>query len=160
MSAKSSNLGKAKMKWTPEEDSILKEIISWHGPNNWDAIATHIKGRTGKQCRERWTTSLAPSLKKTQWTSDEDNIIIKMQRGIGNQWATMCRYLPGRSSIAIKNRFKTLKRHGYVTSFSEKPTVQDQAKTSEPENSTSTQPKLPLLCKISANYILIQHNNK
>ena len=110
--------GKMKMKWTPEEDKLLSEIISWHGPCHWDGIALHLRGRNGKQCRERWVTALCPEIKKAEWTVEEDDTLLKMQYKLGNQWASIMKYLPGRSSIALKNRFKSLSRHGirYSTS--------------------------------------------
>lgn len=38
-----------------------------------------IKGRLGKQCRERWFNHLDPSVKKTEWTSHEDEILFNAQ---------------------------------------------------------------------------------
>ena len=104
--------GKMKMKWTPEEDRILYNIIRWHGACHWDGIALHLKGRNGKQCRERWVTALSPYIRRDEWTAEEDKILLAMQHKLGNQWATIMKYLPGRSSIALKNRFKSLVRHG------------------------------------------------
>ena len=103
--------GKMKMKWKPHEDKILTEIISWHGAGHWDSIAIHLPGRSGKQCRERWITFLSPDVKRDEWTKEEDDILVKMQHQYGNQWALIAKFLPGRSSISIKNRFKSLLRH-------------------------------------------------
>lgn len=111
--------GRMKMKWKPQEDQILADIVSWHGPVHWDSIAIHLPGRTGKQCRERWITFLSPDVKRDEWTKEEDEILIRMQGQYGNQWALMTKYLPGRSSISIKNRFKSLLRHGLMTNQSQ-----------------------------------------
>lgn len=35
-------------------------------------IAQNIEGKTGKQVRERYINKLDPSIKKTQWTEEED----------------------------------------------------------------------------------------
>ena len=46
--------------WTPEEDNCIKELVQLYGDKHWSIIAQklkdqyRIKGRTGKQCRERW----------------------------------------------------------------------------------------------------------
>ena len=45
-----------------------------------------IKGRIGKQCRERWHNHLNPAIKKTDWTMDEDWIIHASRQKIGNKW--------------------------------------------------------------------------
>jgi myb proto-oncogene protein len=40
--------------WTKEEDEIVIEMVKRYGPRNWSAIAQHLPGRIGKQCRERY----------------------------------------------------------------------------------------------------------
>ena len=102
--------GPSKRKWTPAEDEQLTSIINWHGAFNWQGIALHLKNRTGKQCRERWVTFLSPDIKKDKWTKEEDEIIKMKHKTLGNKWALIAKVLPGRSSIAIKNRFKSLQR--------------------------------------------------
>lgn len=57
--------------------------------------------RTGKQCRERWKNHLSPQIKKGDWTSEEDNIIMEMKSQLGNQWTRISKYLPGRSGCFI-----------------------------------------------------------
>jgi nuclear transport factor 2 (NTF2) superfamily protein len=46
---------------------------------NWGQLAEHMQGRTSKQCRERWTHHLDPSIIKSEWTEDEDDTIVKFQ---------------------------------------------------------------------------------
>lgn len=41
-------------KWTPEEDTKMKELVKIHGLKKWCTIAESLPGRTGKQCRERY----------------------------------------------------------------------------------------------------------
>ena len=101
-----------KSKWTPEEDKQLIESVKKNGMTNWTLVADSVPGRTGKQCRERWTNQLCPELNKENWTSQEDEILIKQQRIHGNFWSKIARYLPGRSSNAVKNRWSWLSRHG------------------------------------------------
>lgn len=40
--------------WTAEEDALVIELVSKYGPRSWSVIALHLKGRIGKQCRERY----------------------------------------------------------------------------------------------------------
>ena len=39
--------------WSPEEDELVKQLVEKYGPRSWSVIAKHLKGRIGKQCRER-----------------------------------------------------------------------------------------------------------
>ena len=47
-----------------EEDEILQKLVGKHGGKGWTSIATYLKGRTGKQCRERWHNHLKEGIKK------------------------------------------------------------------------------------------------
>lgn len=61
--------------------------------------------RTPKQCRERWSNHLNPELKKTPWTSEEDERLIACQAELGNTWTRIAAHLPGRSENEVKNRW-------------------------------------------------------
>jgi hypothetical protein len=103
--------GVKKTKWTPEEDNLLSESVHEHGMANWTLIAQSVPGRNGKQCRERWTNQLCPSLNKENWTHQEDITLLQQQRIYGNVWSQVARYLPGRSANSVKNRWSWLSRH-------------------------------------------------
>jgi len=34
--------------WRPAEDAKLKELVAQYGPQNWNLIAEHLEGRSGK----------------------------------------------------------------------------------------------------------------
>lgn len=44
---------------------------------SWSLIARQLRGRLGKQCRERWYNHLNPDINKTPWDADEDKVIIE-----------------------------------------------------------------------------------
>lgn len=94
--------------WTKEEDEILTNWVHEHGESGWTKIAAKLPGRIGKQCRERWTNCLKPDIKKTNWTEDEDNLIIKLQAKMGNKWAKMAEFINGRTDNQIKNRWNSV----------------------------------------------------
>jgi Myb-like DNA-binding domain len=95
---------KGKGSWTPEEDVILREKRILYG-RKWAQIATHLPGRQGKQCRERYVNHLDPNLRKGEWTDEEDMILIAMHEVHGNRWASISKHLPGRSDNDAKKHW-------------------------------------------------------
>ena len=104
-----------KLKWTEKEDTLLIDAVCKLGTKSWKAIAECVPERSGKQCRERWLGQLNPKMSKDKWTVDQDIKLINAQKINGNRWSIIAFYLPGRSTISIKNRWSWLLRHGMTS---------------------------------------------
>ena len=94
--------------WSKQEDQILTNWVKENGEIHWTKAASLLKGRTGKQCRERWMNCLKPEIRKAEWTPEEDELIIRLQKQIGNKWAKISEKLPGRTDNSVKNRWNSV----------------------------------------------------
>lgn len=93
--------------WTREEDEIIVRFVREFGPKNWTRLAALLKGRIGKQCRERWRNHLDPSINHAVWTPEEDQLLIELHRQYGNSWVKISKQMPGRCDNQIKNRWNS-----------------------------------------------------
>lgn len=85
---------------------LVKEI----GKGKWSVIARRLKGRTGKQCRERWLNHIQPGLVRKPWTEEEEMLLVEGHRKYGNKWAKISRTIVGKTENMVKN-------HMYVFNF-------------------------------------------
>jgi hypothetical protein len=99
-----------KNKFTPEEDSVLMQLVTTFGATNWKKIALHMRTRNARQCRERYKNYLAPELRQGGWTQDEDMLLIEQFREHGAKWNTISQVFINRSDNALRNRWQVLER--------------------------------------------------
>lgn len=127
--------------FTVEEDQALMNYVRMFGSSNWVQISMLMKGRTQKQCRERWNGHLSPTINKGPWTLEEDIILAQKHDEIGNKWAKISQFLPGRTDILVKNRWNTSVKNrvqnGDLKFYTEASPVPPVV-TQPPENVTQT----------------------
>lgn len=97
--------------WPRDEDLLLTECMANHKtPVDWFVIAReHDRGRTPRECHDRWTRYLKPGARKGQWREEEDAIVLRVIAQSGEptftQWADLAPQLPGRSGKQIRDRW-------------------------------------------------------
>ena len=110
--------------FSEKENEKLKQLVEEYGDHNWSLIASFMKNRNARQCRERWRTYLRPTLSIEPWSPEEDRILLEKYAQFGTRWSVIGQYLPSRSEIAIKNRWKLLNQvYSSSTQFQAKPTI-------------------------------------
>ncbi|KAI0336158.1 hypothetical protein GY45DRAFT_585147 [Cubamyces sp. BRFM 1775] len=102
-----------KTAWTPEEDYLLVSLYSMHG-QKWSVIARHIPGRTDDACSKRYREALDPSLKRDEWTPDEDAQLLEAYSRLGGRWGIIGQEL-NRSGLGCRNRWRMFERRKLVT---------------------------------------------
>ena len=77
--------------WNNSEDDAIRKLVLSNGTQQWASIAKlletkfNIKGRSGKQCRERWHNHLNPAVKKNNWELQEEIKLFQSHLDIGNK---------------------------------------------------------------------------
>ncbi|XP_021898173.1 transcription repressor MYB5-like [Carica papaya] len=90
--------------WTAEEDELLATYIKREGEGRWRTLPSRAGlQRCGKSCRLRWMNYLRPSIKRGRIAPDEEDLIIRLHRLLGNRWSLIAGRIPGRTDNEIKN---------------------------------------------------------
>ncbi|EAX82826.1 Myb-like DNA-binding domain containing protein [Trichomonas vaginalis G3] len=120
--------------FTEEEDQKLFKLVkSSSNCLNWKTIAIDMKGKTARQCRERYNNYLDPKLKHSEWSPSEDELIISQYSQLGNSWQKIADLLYGRTASAVRNRLFYLLRKSKFNSKSDSSTDSDNDTKNEME---------------------------
>lgn len=98
-----------KRKWDRTEDGLLSEAA----PDerfDWNEVSKRMKGRTPKQCRDRYVNFVDPLLWRGPITEEEEQILLRCYSEKGPRWSETRSHLPGRSEEWIKNSTTRLLR--------------------------------------------------
>ena len=125
-----------KSKFKPEEDKLLLKLVQEHGKKDWKKISKLMGSRNSRQCRERWRNYLRPEVLQTNWTEEEDMLLLRKYEEIGPKWNIIGSCFQGRSVNNIRNRWVKLmrKKSGFNRQITE------LSRSRPPENEISNFP--------------------
>jgi hypothetical protein len=101
----------AKLKFMPEEDERLTELVEELGTKRWIEVSAKLKTRNPRQCRERYNNYLNPNLRHGLWTPEEDALLKRKVAELGAGWNKIGKFFVRRSDNALRNRWMMLARH-------------------------------------------------
>lgn len=111
--AKQTKKGSAnlKIKFTPEEDQRLTQLVLQHGSKDWIKISNLMETRNPRQCRERWNNYLNPSLRTDPFSTEEDLLLDQKYAEYGPRWNKIAKFFNNRSDNSLRNRWMMIARH-------------------------------------------------
>ena len=81
---------RTRIPFTKEEDQQIIQLVKYFGANNkrnWYFIASQLKCRSPRQCRERYQLFLSDQVRKNaKWTLEEDEILLSKYQFFGPHW--------------------------------------------------------------------------
>ena len=78
-----------------------------YGQNQWARISSLLVRKSAKQCKARWHEWLDPSIKKTEWTREEDERLLHLAKLMPTQWRTIAPIV-GRTPAQCLERYEKL----------------------------------------------------
>ncbi|KAB8342712.1 hypothetical protein FH972_022312 [Carpinus fangiana] len=113
--------------WTNIEDEILKAsgmfaqptaaqtlpkslthvTVSKYGLNQWARVSSLLARKTPKQCKSRWSEWLDPSIRKIEWSKEEDEKLLHLAKLMPTQWRSIAPIV-GRTATQCLERYQKL----------------------------------------------------
>eukprot|EP01031_Cornospumella_fuschlensis_P034526 gene34526-41803_t len=93
--------------WKNSEDEILKAAVMKYGKNQWSRVASLLNRKSPKQCKARWYEWLDPSIKKTDWSREEEEKLLHLAKLMPNQWRTIAPIV-GRTAAQCMEHYESL----------------------------------------------------
>ncbi|OHT13497.1 hypothetical protein TRFO_16239 [Tritrichomonas foetus] len=124
-------------KFSEEEDFRLRNLVTCFGAKKWVRIASMMPGRTARQCRDRYSNYLAPGFIQSEWSIEEDDLLLNKYLEYGSQWTRIREFFPNRTANSIKNRwnYSVSRRANALHVNKRSPKANENCPTSQPYDS-------------------------
>ena len=93
--------------WKNTEDEILKAAVMKYGKNQWSRISSLLVRKSAKQCKARWHEWLDPSIRKTEWSREEEEKLLHLAKLMPTQWRTIAPII-GRTAAQCLEHYERL----------------------------------------------------
>lgn len=93
--------------WKNTEDEILKAAVMKYGMNQWARVASLLARKSAKQCKARWYEWLDPSIRKTEWSREEEEKLLHLAKLMPAQWRTIAPIV-GRTAAQCMEHYERL----------------------------------------------------
>lgn len=97
--------------WTPAETSQLMQLVKQHGTKDWKKIASEMKTKSIKQCRDKYKpikSKLRRRKKgvkaKNRWTDAEESKLDSLVKKYGNKWDKIAKEI-GKTQSSCRTKF-------------------------------------------------------
>lgn len=103
-------MGRIMMKggvWKNTEDEVLKVAVAKYGLNQWSRVASLLHRKSAKQCKARWNEWLDPSIKKIEWSQEEEEKLLHLAKVFPTQWRTISQNI-GRTATQCLEKYEFL----------------------------------------------------
>jgi hypothetical protein len=100
--------GSSRHKFLKAEDDLLRDLVSRFGEQNWNIIASFMKRRSARQCRERYKNYLSPRVNTRPWLPEEEELLTAKVGELGQKWAKITSFFEGRSDVNVKNHWAAI----------------------------------------------------
>jgi hypothetical protein len=123
--------------FSQDDDFRLAALVAMYGSSNWSQISRLMMNKNERQCKERWTNYMNPSVKKDGFTEEENTELVGKVSEKGFRWKAISKDFEGRTEAMIKNQYKVLQRSQQKTS--ETHSLTRSQNTSKTSSKTPTQ---------------------
>ena len=100
------------MRWTPEEDKKLVDLVEIFGTKKWKQISSYLDGKKACMCYHRWFKHVSPTRQKQKWDDPLDDALLALgvmsfRKNNGKlRWVKVADLFEGRrTDIQCRERF-------------------------------------------------------
>lgn len=108
ISISTSSIKKKKLNnWSKYEDQRLIAGVHIYGLDNWALIAKFVgNNRTRAQCSQRWNRGLNPLIKKSHWSDEEEEKLLKLVEQYGSKsWTKIAEQMVYRCDVQCRYHY-------------------------------------------------------